>query len=225
MCFQGVSLSSWQVGAGRLWEASVSPHLDVLMAAWVSPSTVTGFPHSKHSERKQVKSIYCNLALEMSHHHLSVSYGHTDQPWCNVGESYTKCEYQEVRVVGGLLEAGVHTVKSDLGLEGESVREEVRLRETGREAEINMVGLEAVHRLAWNREPRSESTEQQGRDRTVEDHDGQTRTVGSLKGSHQKFCSKEMTGSRWGNSASYYLGALNGPLQFCRWVAIPVKWA
>lgn len=141
MCFQGVSLSSWQVGAGCLWEASVSPHLDVLMAAWVSPSTVTGFPHSKHSERKQVKSIYCNLALEMSHHHLSVSYGHTDQPWCNVGESYTKCEYQEVRVVGGLLEAGVHTVKSDLGLEGEGVREEVRLRETGRERGWNQHGL------------------------------------------------------------------------------------
>lgn len=53
-----------------------------------------------------------------------------------------------MRVVGGLLEAGVHTVKSDLGLEEEGVREEVRLRETGREAEINMVCLEAVHRLA-----------------------------------------------------------------------------
>lgn len=46
-----------------------------------------------------------------------------------------------MRVVGGLLEAGVHTVKSDLGLEGEGVREEVRLRETGRERGWNQHGL------------------------------------------------------------------------------------
>lgn len=66
-----------------------------------------------------------------------------------------------MRIVGGLLEAGFHTVKSPLGLEGEGVREEVRLsrdleemwqvRGTGREAEINMVCLEAVPRLAGNR--------------------------------------------------------------------------
>lgn len=124
-------------------EVSVPAHLDLSIGCLhISQHDKRFLPQHGHPEKARQK-WQCLLSPSFGSLTPSLPWPHRPT-LIQRGKKFTKCEYQEVKIIGGHPGTWLTLMKHHLGLEGEGVREEMRL-----ELSLFLFGLFERERWAW----------------------------------------------------------------------------